>query len=109
MAKINYENPVKDVKGRINRKEETYYCFRNGVKIASHYPLKKNPKKITAHQRELASNFADVIAQTKAELEDPERRAYWQEQFDEQKKTAVEPYKILRNFVIASLTKQQQE
>lgn len=106
MAKASFEDPINHLKGRRDRTSETYFCYRLGQKVVSHYPLHKDPKKITAHQRDLSSNFARAVQQAKTELADPARKAYWQQLFDEQKRTAEKPYAILRNFVIASITKQ---
>ena len=106
MAKVDFEGPVRNLRGRVKHKEDEYYCIRNGVRIISHYPLKKNPKKISQHQRTLSSNFSQAVAQAKDDLANPERRAYWLQLFEEQKRTADKPYKILRNFVIASITRQ---
>lgn len=105
MARTTYELPFAEINGRIDKNSQFYYCTRMGTKIVSHYPLKKDPKKLSANQKACFSNFAEAVQQTKIELADPERRAYWQHLFDEQKKTAEKPYRILRNFVIASLTK----
>lgn len=106
MARAAYTDPVDHLSGRKDKSSETYYCIRLGKKIVSHYPLHKDPKKITAHQRDLSSNFARAVEQAKTELSDPVRKAYWQQLFDEQKRTAAKPYQLLRNFVIASITKQ---
>ena len=106
MARTTYEFPFSELKGRIDRNSRFYYCNRMGTNITSHYPLHKDPKKISARQKAAFSNFAQAVQQAKTELEDPERRAYWQQRFDEQKQTADKHYRLLRNFVIASLSKQ---
>ena len=106
MAEASFSDPIDHISGRRDRSSETYYCIRLGRKIVSHYPKHKNPKKITARQRDLSSNFAIAVRQAQTELANPLRRAYWQQLFDEQKQTAEKPYLILRNFVIASLSKQ---
>ncbi len=105
MAQVSYLDPVEQVNGRLDHQSEIYFCTRLGKRIASHYPKHKNPDKISSRQRDLASNFANAVQQCKIELADPERKAYWQERFEEQKKTAQKPYLLLRNFVIASLAK----
>lgn len=106
MARTIYEFPFSEIKGRIDRKSRFYYCNRMGTKITSHYPLHKDPMKISDRQKAAFSVFAQAVQQAKTELADPERRAYWQQRFEEQKHTADKPYRILRNFVIASLSKQ---
>jgi hypothetical protein len=83
--------------------------MRYGQTVISNYPKRRDPKKITAHQKDLNANFAQVVAQVKLELSDPVRRAYWQELFDKHRRaTANKPtaqrYKTLRGFTIARLT-----
>ena len=105
MAHVSYTDPVEHLTGRKNSKSETYYCVRLGKKIISHYPLHKDPKTISTRQRDVIASFSQAVRQAQRELADPERKAYWQQLFDEQKRTATKPYLILRNFVIASLSK----
>ena len=112
MAKAKLEIPFSSVSGRLSGDSETYVTMRYGQTVISNYPKRRDPKKITAHQRQLNTNFAQVVAQTKQELADPLRRAYWQAEFDKhQRATANKPtaqrYKTLRGFTIAQLTKQQ--
>ena len=109
MADVSFKDPVDQLNGRINHKSDTYFCTRMGKKVVSHYPLHKNSKKITPLQRDAFANFGQAVHQAKIELADPERKAFWQQLFDKQKQTAEKPYLILRNFVIASLTKQNKQ
>ena len=106
MAKAELEVPFSAVNGRLDRADEIYFCTRFGKTVVSHYPTRKKPKSITPHQRDLSSNFANAVRMAKNELADPERKAYWLQRFEEQKKTAKKPYVILRNFVIAEITRQ---
>ena len=106
MAKAELEVPFAAINGRLDRADEIYFCTRFGRTVVSHYPKRKNKKKITPHQRDLSSNFAWTVQQAKTELSDPERKAYWQQRFEAQKMTAKKPYIILRNFVIAEITRQ---
>ena len=110
MAKAKLEIPFSSVSGRLSGDSETYVTMRYGQTVISNYPKRRDPKKITAHQKELNANFAQVVAQVKLELSDPVRRAYWQEQFDKHQratvnKPTVQRYKTLRGFTIAQLTK----
>lgn len=112
MAKAKLEIPFSSVSGRLSGDSETYVTMRYGETVISNYPKRREPKKITQHQKDLNANFAQVVAQVKLELSDPVHRAYWQEQFDKhQRATANKPtaqrYKTLRGFTIAQLTKQQ--
>ena len=109
MAKAKLEIPFSSVSGRLSGNSETYVTMRYGQTVISNYPKRRDPKKITAHQKDLNANFAQVVAQVKVELADPVRKAYWQSEFDKhQRATANKPtaqrYKPLRGFTIARLT-----
>ena len=103
MAKADLEVPFNSIRGKLDQESEIYYANRLGETVVSHYPKHKDPKKITAHQHDLNNNFRQAVTQATAELQDPQRRAYWQEQFNTQKEP--KKYKTLRGFVIAQLTK----
>ena len=105
MGKAKLEVPFSEITGRLDRESETYYATRLGETVVSHYPKHKDPKKITAPQRAQQSAFQQAVALAQTELADPQRKAYWLTKFNEQKRTANKPYKLLRNFVIAELTK----
>ena len=105
MAKVTLEASFDSLTGKLDQSGEIYYCKRFGKNVVSHYPKHKNPKSISQRQRDLSANFSRAIQQAKTELDNPERRAYWQKQFNKQK-NSPKPYVVLRNFVIASLTKQ---
>lgn len=129
MAKAELEIPFSSIRGRISHDSATYVTTRYGQTVISNYPKHRDPKKITPRQRELNTAFAQAVAQTKAELADPVRRAYWQNLFDQHKKstanktntgptaapshligpTSHPTYKTLRGFTLAQLTKQQTE
>lgn len=103
MAKADLEIPFNGIHGSLDSGSEIYYANRLGETVVSHYPKHKDPKKITAHQHDLNNNFRQAVTQSTAELTDPQRKAYWQEQFNAQKEP--KRYKTLRGFVIAQLTK----
>ena len=112
MAKAKLEIPFSSVSGRLSGDSEIYVTMRYGQTVISNYPQRRDPKKITAHQKELNANFAQVVARVKTELSDPVRKAHWQAEFDKhQRATANKPtvqcYKTLRGFTIAQLTKKQ--
>lgn len=122
MAKAELEIPFSSIRGRISHDSATYVTTRYGQTVISNYPKHRDPKKITPRQRELNTAFAQAVAQTKAELADPVRRAYWQNLFDRHKKSTANKtntnsfhsagpsshptYKTLRGFTLAHLTKQ---
>lgn len=103
MAKIETAYPVETVQGRVNKTSELYYCYRLGEKIASHYPLRRDPRKISAKQHANSAAFQAAVLQAHIELADPVRRAHWKNLFDAQ--PAPARYRVFRNFVIASLIK----
>ncbi len=103
MAKADLEVPFAGIHGRIGHGSEIYYTQRYGRTVVSNYPKHRNPKTISDHQRALNANFQAAVQRAGAELSDPVRRAHWQTLFDQQ--PAPPKYKVLRNFVIAQLTK----
>ena len=118
MAKATLEVPFSSISGRLSGDNETYITTRYGETVISNYPKHRDPKKITPHQRELNTRFAQAVAKAKAELSDPIRRAYWQNLFDKHKqstanKANTDPsqptYKTLRGFTLAQLNKQINE
>ena len=103
MAKADLEVPFAGIHGRIGHDSEIYYTQRYGRTVVSNYPKHRNPKTISDHQKALNANFQAAVQRAGAELSDPVRRAHWQTLFDQQ--PAPQRYKVLRNFVIAQLTK----
>ena len=106
MAKVNYISPVESVSGRIDKNSDTYLTTRWGQKIQSHYPLHKDPSKITDKQRAQQDSFKQADAEMKRQLADPVLAAQWRERFEYQKSHPSpdrKPYKIFRNFVLAQL------
>ncbi len=109
MAKASLEVPFMGISGRIDHDSETYYCTRLGENVVSHYPKHKDPKKITARQKARYSVFRQAVAEADRLLNDPQTAAGWQTKFNEQKQTSKKPYRLLRNYVIATITKQNEE
>ena len=97
-------NPSADGLAQLAEAEVGNMSVVNVETVVSHYPKHKDPKKITAHQHDLNDKFRQAVAQATIELTDPQRKAYWLEQFNAQKEPRK--YKTLRGFVIAQLTKQ---
>ena len=109
MAKVNYISPVESVSGRIDKNSDTYLTTRWGQKIQSHYPLHKDPSKITDKQRAQQDSFKKADAEMKRQLADPVLAAQWRERFEYQKSHPSpngKTYKIFRNFVLAQLALQ---
>ena len=130
MAQAELNITIDKLSGKIYGDSDVYIAHRYGKTVISHYPRYRNPNKITPHQRELSSLFGQVSKQAKAELSDPERRAWWQSRYDEYRRLAAENlaqanltffgsldgqptipadkyYFTLRGFIIAQLRKQE--
>ena len=108
MAKIDFEIPISSIHGSLDHDSEIYYAKRLGTTVASHYPKHKDPKKITSHRHDLNNRFAKAVTQASEILQDPGQCAEWQTRFEEQKHTAKKPYKLFRNFIIATLAKEME-
>ena len=120
MSQVKLIDPVESLQGKMSRKGETifrckHYRDANGkiiaqgaqeaYVIAKPRDREKNPP-VGAEKRQI-DLFAEASRRTTIEIApDSPRRAYWQQRFEEQQKTAQKPYAILRNFVIAELTRQ---
>lgn len=103
MARAKLAIPFESMSGKLDGKSEVYMTNRFGRIVMSNYPKHRDPKTITPHQRELNTKFAQVVQQTKLDMADPARRAYWQQLFDQQK---PRQYATLRGFIIAQLNKE---
>ena len=127
MAKAELDILLSKLQGRLTGNSEFYVTNRHGKTVISNYPLHKNKKKLTANQRATFASFGECSKQAKAELSDPSRQAYWQEQYDQYKRLAQKNlnhantrffgpgspavakskyYTTLRGFVIARISKQ---
>ena len=104
MAKAELEPPFNSVSGKLSKDSEMYFTQRFGETVVSNYPKHKDPAKITDRQKARYVVFQQAVAQATIELTDPQRKAYWLEQFNAQKEP--KKYKTLRGFVIAQLTNQ---
>jgi hypothetical protein len=108
MAKVELAIPFDKMSGKLDGNSTIYATTRYGKTVFSHYPKHKDPKSLSARQRELNANFGQISKQAKQELADPERRAYWQSLYDEYK-TNLKPsdkyYFTLRGFVIGQMKK----
>ena len=130
MAKAELDILLSKLQGRLKGDSEFYVTNRYGKTVISNYPLHKNPKNLSANQRATFAAFGEISKQAKAEMQDPERRAYWQEQYAQYCALAakslsranarffnIDPdttlpskqkyYQTLRGFIIAQLKKQE--
>ena len=127
MAKAKLDILLSKLQGRLKGDSEFYVTNRHGKTVISNYPLHKNKKKLTANQRATFASFGECSKRAKAELSDPSRLAYWQEQYAEYKQLANKNlsranrrffgenstaaaqdkfYSTLRGFIIAQLRKE---
>ena len=108
MAKAELSIILDKLSGRLDGKSRFYTSQRYGQTVISNYPLRKDPKALSDSQRATFASFGQVSKQTKAEMSDPERLAYWQAQYEQYKKTAKSTdkyYSTLRGFILAQLRK----
>ena len=128
MAKAELDILLNKLQGRLTGDSKFYATNRHGKTVISNYPMHKDPKSISAHQKANSSAFAQASKQAKLELADPTRQAYWQQQYNDYTRlanknlnhantrffgpdspavTKSKYYTTLRGFVIAQLSKQQ--
>ena len=109
MAQAELNITIDKLSGKIYGNSDVYIANRNGKTVISHYPKHRDPNSLTQHQRDLNTSFAQLSKQAKLELTDPDKRAVWQQRYDEYKanyNSKDKYYFTLRGFVIAQLSKQ---
>ena len=98
MARAKYVHPIEDFRGKLNTPKEhdgamfisRRKCFgttRRGKKIMGPkegYTMYRHEGEWSAGAVVNRQRFAAILNQAYAELKDPERKAYWQERFEEQ-------------------------
>ena len=128
MAKAELSIFLEKLQGRLTGNSKLYATNRHGRTVISNYPMHKDPDTISAQQKANSTAFAQASKQAKLELSDPDRHAFWQEQYNQYKRlanknltkanthffgpdspavTKKKYYTTLRGFVIAQLSKQQ--
>ena len=108
MAQAELNITIDKMSGKIYGESDVYITHRNGKTVISHYPKHRDPNSLTQHQRELNTSFAQLSKQAKLELTDPDKRAAWQQRYNEYKanyRPSEKYYFTLRGFVIAQLSK----
>lgn len=129
MAKAELDILLDKLSGRLTGDSKFYTTHRHGKTVISNYPLHRDPKKISVTQRANSSSFGGTVKLCKAEMNNPERLAYWQEQYAAYTKLVnknlakanaqffgIDPnttppakqkyYTTLRGFIIGQLSKQ---
>lgn len=121
MAKAELSIILDKLSGRFTGDSKFYTTHRYGKTVISNYPLHKDPKSITANQRANTASFGELSKQAKAELQDPDRLASWQDLYAQYTRLANKNlakantqffgkpsdkyYKTLRGFIIGQLRK----
>ena len=127
MAQAELDILLNKLSGRLTGDSKFYTTHRHGKTVVSNYPLHRDPKKVTAQQQAQSDAFGKAVKLCKAEMNNPERLAFWQEQYNRYVKLAnkslsranaqffgIDPnttpqskqkyYSTLRGFIIAQLT-----
>ncbi len=124
MAKVNYTGPVENLQGSMSKKGAIFRRKRYKIDDKGHYvegkaevyqrlrerDYAKNP--VTEAERAHQTRFGEACKQTTLELQNPERKAYWQNRFEKQIKKPeagnTKCYMQLQGFIKAMLLKESQ-
>ena len=126
MAQVKLVKPVEEITGKINTpkahdgginvfRRKCFGTTKRGKKILGPkevYIMHRHEGKWSAGATENRERFAELLKQAHAELKDPERKAYWQELFEEHWEHPTpggKQYKMLSAFVVAKLKEQSGE
>ncbi len=123
MAQVIYADPIENVSGSVTKNGVIYRRKRHAIDDKGHYVEGKaevyqrvNERDYTKHpvtdaERAHQTRFGQVCKQADAELQDPERKAYWQARFEKQIRKPesgnTKCYVQLRGFVKAMLLKER--
>ena len=110
MAKLEFETPVKNIRGKISSYERIITRTRNG-KTHSYIVHKPYKGPHSEKQTQAFSTFAQAVNRCKQEMNDPGKLAAWQSQYDAYRKNlakhpapqGTKTYSTLRGYIIAGL------
>ena len=88
MAKAELDIFLDKLQGRLTGDSRFYTTHRHGRTVVSNYPLHRDPKTTTEGQRANSTAFGQAVKLCKAEMNNPERLAYWMERYAAYKKAA---------------------
>ena len=88
MAKAELDILLNKLQGRLTGDSKFYSTHRYGRTVISNYPLHKDSKKMTEGQKANSNAFGELSKRAKAEMQDAERLAYWQDRYAAYKKAA---------------------
>ena len=121
MAQINPSSPIQNLSGKFSLNDKIIFRTRNG---RTHAYVMHNPYKgELAESRKAAINlFAEASRLCSQEMQDPDRLAYWQEEYKKHLKrtknlslasqnsrssySRTKRYSTIRGFILASLSQQ---
>ena len=120
MARVKFASPVDDLQGKINTphskdggicvfRQKCFGVTARGKKILGpkeSYVMYRHEGEWSSGAKANRAQFGDLAKRAFAELQDPERKAYWQRLFEEQIEHPVageKQYKMLHTFVAARL------
>ena len=111
MASVVTSSPIQNISGKFSWKEKIAYRTRNG---RTHVYAILNPYKgeLAESRKAAISLFARASRQCTADMQDPDRFAYWQAEYKKHLKrtknlspvSRTKRYSTLRGFIIASIS-----
>ncbi|MBR0296909.1 MAG: hypothetical protein IJQ95_05945 [Paludibacteraceae bacterium] len=116
MAKVIPATPFESLSGKLSANEHIVMRVRNGKMHA--YAIQNPYKGPLAESRKRAiASFAQAVTQAKTEMSNPDRLAYWQQQYAQYRAEiskhapaqGTKTYSTLRGYIIAQLAKHADE
>ena len=114
MAKVIPSTPFDKISGKLSANENIVMRVRYGKMeaYAVQNPYKGKP---SANRQRSINAFSQAVTQAKTEMSNPDRMAYWQQQYAQYRAEITKHapaqgtkiYSTLRGFIIAQLTKLQ--
>ena len=88
MAQAELDILLNKLSGRLTGDSKFYTTHRHGKTVVSNYPLHRDPKEVTVQQQAQSDAFGKAVKLCKAEMNNPERLTFWQEQYNQYVKLA---------------------
>ena len=110
MARIVFNHLVDSAQGKFHKEDDVVYRTRNGNTFG--HRIKHPYKGELAESRKAAIGlFAEAVRQCKAEMQDEERLAYWQDEYRRYLRRAkrhvtLKKYSTLRGYMIAKISEE---
>lgn len=113
MARVTPATPFERISGKLSANERIVMRVRYGKMeaYAVQHPYKGKPSE---NRQKSINAFAQAVTQAKTEMANPDRLAYWQQQYAKYRAEiskhapaqGTKTYSTLRGYIIAQLTKQ---